>query len=385
MRIIQTVFGVFHQFALARELESRGHLERVFSSWPRARLAREGVPATKIKTFPWIHAPEYMMRKWGILPQWLEDQTGYLNALAFDEYTAHFLTPCDALIAISGSSLKTGQKVQEGGGVFVCDRGSSHQRFQERTIADEYRRWGIDHRIGDPRDTVREEAIYEQADRIVVPSTFAATSFLAEGVSAAKLHTIPYGVMLTDFSQVADPPKDRFEVLFVGSDGIRKGVPYLVEAFAALKCGRKRLRIVGDVGREMSRILRTLPMQDVEIVGTVPQNQLPGIMGSSHVMVLPSIEDGFGMVIGQAMASGCPVIVSDNTGGPDIITDGQDGFIVPIRDAATLRDRMQQIADDPDLGSRLREAGMERVKQLGGWRTYGDRWETLLKELTGAA
>lgn len=382
MRIVQTVFGVFHQFALARELEARGHLQCVFSSWPRARLAREGVPANKIKTFPWIHAPEYVMRKLGILPQWLEDQTGYLNALAFDEYTLRKVISCDALIAISGSSLRTGKKVQRQGGVFVCDRGSSHQRFQEGLISDEYRRWGVDQRVGDLRDTVREEAIYEQADAIVVPSTFAAKSFLEMGVSADKVYTIPYGVLLTDFQHVADPPTDRFEVLFVGSVGLRKGVPYLIEAFARLEVGRKRLRIVGDLGREMTAVLRRLPMEDVELVGSVPQTHLPAIMGSSHVMVLPSIEDGFGMVIGQAMASGCPVLVSENTGGPDMITDGSDGFIVPIRDATALRDRMQQIADDSDLRERLRDAGMERVKDIGGWRNYGDRWERLLLDLT---
>ena len=383
MRIIQTVFGVFHQFDLARELEARGHLSRVFSTWPRARLAREGIPAAKIKTFPWIHAPEYMMRKLGVLPQWLEDETGYFNALTFDEYTSRNLSPCDALIAISGSSLKTGKKVQAQGGIFLCDRGSSHQRFQEQMILEEYRRWGVDQRVSDLRDTVREEAIYDEADAIVVPSTFASKSFLSMGVPESKIHTIPYGVRLKDFNQVAEPNGSCFEVLFVGSVGLRKGIPYLIEAFAKLRCGKKRLRIVGDLGREMSQVLRKLPMEDVELVGSVPQTQLPEIMGSSNVMVLPSIEDGFGMVIGQAMAAGCPVLVSEHTGGPDMITDGVDGFIVPIRDIQALHDRMQQIAEDSELGLRLREAALKRVKELGGWRNYGDKWESLLKGLTG--
>ena len=382
MRIIQTVFGVFHQFDLARELETRGHLSRVFSTWPRTRLAREGIPAEKIKTFPWIHAPEYIMRKLGILPQWLEDETGYVNALTFDEYTSRNLSACDALIAISGSSLKTGKKVQEQGGVFLCDRGSSHQRFQEQMISSEYKRWGVDQRVSDLRDTVREEAIYEVADGIIVPSTFAAKSFLSMGVPAEKIYTIPYGVRLRDFQQVAEPKGDRFEVLFVGSVGLRKGIPYLIEAFSKLSCGKKRLRIVGDLGREMAQVLRKLPMEDVELIGSVPQTQLPEIMGSSNIMVLPSIEDGFGMVIGQAMAAGCPVMVSEHTGGPDMITNGVDGFIVPIRDVDAMRDRMQQIADDPALAQRLREAAMERVKELGGWRTYGDQWEKLLMDLT---
>ena len=146
-------------------------------------------------------------------------------------------------------------------------------------ISDEYRRWGVNQRVSDLRDTVREEAIYDQADAIVVPSSFAAKSFLSMGVPEHKVHTIPYGVRLKDFSPVAKPKGDRFEVLFVGSVGLRKGVPYLIEAFARLKCGKKRLRIVGDLGREMSQVLRKLPMEDVELVGSVPSVAAPGDYG----------------------------------------------------------------------------------------------------------
>ena len=106
-------------------------------------------------------------------------------------------------------------------------------------------------------------------------------------------------------------------------------------------------------------------------------------MSTSHVLALPSIEDGFGLVIGQALACGCPVLVSEHTGGPDMIANGVEGFIVPIRDAAALRDRMQQIADDPRLQTRMRAAGLSRMQHLGGWDDYGDRWESLLHTLTG--
>ena len=57
MRIVQAVFGVFHHFELARELDRRGHLERVYSTWPWSRLKREGLPHSKVETFPWTHMP----------------------------------------------------------------------------------------------------------------------------------------------------------------------------------------------------------------------------------------------------------------------------------------------------------------------------------------
>jgi len=98
-------------------------------------------------------------------------------------------------------------------------------------------------------------------------------------------------------------------------------------------------------------------------------------------MVLPSIEEGLALVQGQALACGCPVLSSTNTGGEDLFTDGIEGFIVPIRDPEALTARMQQLADDPALQSRMSEAALRRVRSLGGWSDYGDRWEALLKEL----
>jgi len=114
----------------------------------------------------------------------------------------------------------------------------------------------------------------------------------------------------------------------------------------------------------------------------LPQRRLSEIMSSSHVLVLPSIEDGFGLVIGQALASGCPVIASENTGGPDMINDGTEGFIVPIRNPEVLADRLQCLADSPSLQASMREAGLARVSILGGWDSYGDKWEALLLNIT---
>jgi glycosyltransferase involved in cell wall biosynthesis len=104
-------------------------------------------------------------------------------------------------------------------------------------------------------------------------------------------------------------------------------------------------------------------------------------MSTSHVMVLPSIEEGLALVQGQALACGCPVLCSTNTGGEDLFTNGVEGFVVPVRDASALTERMQQLADDPALQLQMSEAALRRVQLLGGWDDYGDRWESLLKRL----
>lgn len=345
------------------------------------------MPHEKVATFPWIHGPEMVLRRFGADPAWLLDSMGYSNALLFDAWTKRALErqPApDVLVGISGSSLATGSSVQARGGRFVCDRGSSHQRFQDRIVSEEYQQWGVSDAVSDPRDTRREEAIYEIADAITVPSSFAAASFVSEGVPREKVYMIPYGVRLERFGRVGQPPADRFEVLFVGSVGLRKGVPYLLEAFAHLRCGAKRLRVVGSVSPEMRGVLGRLPQEHVEFLGAVAQERLPELMSTSHAMVLPSIEEGLALVQGQALACGCPVIATTNTGAEDLFTDGVEGFIVPVRRADLLAASMQQLCDDPALQQRMSEAALRRVKVLGGWDSYGQRWEELLYQLTGA-
>ena len=386
MRIAQAVFGVFHHFELARELQRRGHLQRIYSTFPWSRLQREGLPHSLVETFPWLHTSEIAVGRLGLdLPK-VTDQLGYWNALAFDRWTesrmAQLADRPDALIAISGAGLRTGRRLQQRGGIFICDRGSTHQRYQEAVVSEEYARWGVARQVSDIRDTLREEAIYAQADAITVPSSLAARTFIDLGTPAAKLHVIPYGVRLENFYPTTQPNPTQFDLLFAGSVSLRKGVPYLLEAFARLSHPHKRLRIAGFVMPELRQVLARLPQDHVEWLGEVDQSRLRDLMSESHALVLPSIEEGLALVQAQALACGCPVICSTNTGGEDLLTDNVEGFIVPIRDIDALTDRMQRLAADLALQQSMRAAALARVQTIGGWTQYGDRWEALLRQLT---
>jgi len=384
VRVTQAVFGAFHHFELGRELDRRGYLDRIYSTWPWARLQRESLPHSKVETFPWLHTPVTVFERMGLLPRRLSDDLGVWNARLFDDWTYKRIRECDALIAIAGAALKTGQLVQRRGGKFCCDSGSSHPRFQDCIVHDEYAHWGVDLPANDLRDTVREEEIFAVADTITVASSFAKRTYLEAGVPAEKLHVIPLGVRLENFTKIAEPPPDSFDVLFAGSISLRKGVPYLLEAFAKLQHSKKRLCFAGHVDASLKQVLSRLPLGDVEFLGSLPPQALAERMSRSHVLVLPSVEDGFGMVMAQAMACGCPVICSTNTGGPDLLTDGVEGFVVPIRDADAIALRLQQLSDNAERQRAMSEAAMLRVQSLGGWTDYGDRWETLLRKLTGA-
>ena len=81
------------------------------------------------------------------------------------------------------------------------------------------------------------------------------------------------------------------------------------------------------------------------------------------------------------MACGCPVVSTEHTGAVDLFDDGREGFIVPIRQPDEIAARLQGLADDPALRSRMSEAAVVRVKQLGGWRDYGDQALAIFESL----
>lgn len=387
MRVSQAVFGVFHHFELAHQLRRHACLQTVYSTYPWSRLKREGLPHEHVETFPWIHGGLALLARYGLYPSPWTENLDYWNALAFDAWLTRRLElpeeECDALIAISGAGLKAGKLLQSRGGTYICDRGSTHARYQWRLLQAEHDRWGAPLDIYDPRDTEREEQQYAQADCITVPSSFAARSFVEEGIAAEKMHVIPYGVRLDAFRPGGVPSPERFDVLFVGQVSLRKGVPYLLQAFARLQHPHKRLRLVGPVFPHMKPLLAKLPMEHVQVIGAVSREELVRLFSSSHVMVLPSLEEGLALVQGEAMACGCPVIATPNTGSEDLFSDGKEGFIVPPKDARAIQDRLQQLADGPNLQQQMRAAALERVRHLGGWDDYGDRWLRLLQGLCG--
>jgi glycosyltransferase involved in cell wall biosynthesis len=250
-------------------------------------------------------------------------------------------------------------------------------------MREECRRWGVAWVAPAGHIVRREEAIYALADAITVPSQVARRSFVAMGVASEKVHVVPYGVRLDKFRPGAGAPSETFEVLFAGQISLRKGIPYLLEAFARVRHPRKRLTLVGAVLDDMRELLGRLPTEHVTFAGTLAQAELAARMAQSRVLALASVEEGLALVQGQAMACGCPVVATMATGAEDLFTDGVEGFIVPDRDATALAERLQQLADDPSLRERMSAAALTRVRRLGGWDRYGELWDELLHELTG--
>lgn len=374
MRVAISAIGRFHSFDLARELHGRGALEAIFTGYPRFKLRHEGLPAERVRTFPYVQTP-YMglpLRRW--LGRAANRAWERLAVTTLDDHVARRLPACDVFVALSSCGLKSGRQAQRRGARYVCDRGSTHIRTQDRLLREEHERWGLPFDGIDPRTIEREEAEYAQADLITVPSTFTLESFVREGVPRSKLRRLAYGVNLARFRPAAAPADGAFDLLFVGGMSLRKGVPYLLQAYARLQHPRKSLTFAGAVAPELVQAMkrRGLWPDDARLLGHVPQPALAELMSRSHALVLPSIEEGLALVQAQAMACGGVVVASRHTGAEDLFSDGEEGFVVPVRDADALAGRLQALADDPALRRAMSARALARVQGAGGWREYGD-------------
>jgi len=381
--VVQATPGVFHHFDLAKQLDKRGALVKIFSSFHWGRLQREGLKREKVATFPLIHPALMVIGRYRMpVSESVVRSLAAIDRELMDRWMLSRLPACDVFVGLSGLGTLTAREVQRRGGIYICDRGSSHILYQDKIMVEEYRRWGVSSCFLSNSRAIRKEiAQYEEADAITVPSDFALQSFVEMGVARSKLHKVSYGANLSTFYPEGEPDPDTFEVLFVGQVSYRKGIPYLLEAFRKFSHPRKKLRIIGTVFNEVKPLLAKYQGDDVEVLGSIPQVRLRRFMSTSHVMVLPSIEEGLALVQGQAMACRCPLISSTNTGGRDLFTHGVEGFEIPIRSVDAIVERLTQLADDPLLRNRMADAALQRVKSIGGWQQYGDEYFNLISDL----
>jgi glycosyltransferase involved in cell wall biosynthesis len=285
----------------------------------------------------------------------------------------------DQVIALSNAGLATGTAVQKRGGRYFCDRGSTHISHQNGLLLEEYQQYGLKFDGIDPRTIANEVREYQQADGVLVPSRWVKQTFEEQAVPADKVHVLPYGVELSRFYPDPEIKSDGFEVVFVGNGSVRKGLKYLFEAFEGVTAADKRLTMVGGLDPALDGYVKDWSSKiPIRRTGNLPRERVRDVLAQSHVLFLPSIEEGLALVQGQALACGCPAISTRNSGAEDLFEDGQEGFIVEGRDVPTMVDRLNHLASDRTLLERMRSRALERVQKIGGWDGYGDKLATVL-------
>lgn len=382
--VVLSTIGKFHLFDLARELNSRGLLQRIFTGYPRARLRAENLPRQRIATFPLMHAPYMALRgARGRLPSSLLAHWEYYDRLAFDRFVANRIGQAHVVMSMSGVGSATGMRAKRQGSNFICDRGSTHILFQDRVLREEHAEFGLPYSGIDTRVVERELFEYQTADRITVPSNFVRETFVAEGVPVGKIEVIPYGVDLQKFRPTGEPGSDTFDILFAGTASVRKGVQYLIDAFLRFEHPHKSLTFAGIFPTWLREALqsRGLWSDQIRVLGHLPQADLTRVMSRSRVLVLPSLEEGLALVLAQAMAAGCPVIATPNSGVSEIVTDPSSGIIVPPRSGDSILEALTALADDHDLRVSMRSAALAAVESIGGWQRYGSRVADLCRAM----
>ena len=212
----------------------------------------------------------------------------------------------------------------------------------------------------------RKEQEVKLADRIFVASSITQKSLLKFGIKPEKISVIPYGAPLDYFHPQPKPDK-AFRAIYVGRLEPRKGIHYLLNAWRSLQLKQAELLLVGI--NEFPTGWLEQYRDTFRYIPSVPHASLNEYYSSANVLVFPSLVEGFGLVLLEAMACGIPVITTTNTAGPDIITDGVEGFILPICDIEALKDKLEWCYRHPLELAEMGRAARRKAERLT-WGLY---------------
>ncbi len=211
----------------------------------------------------------------------------------------------------------------------------------------------------------RKEAELRLASHVVVASTFTRSTLKQAGLDV-PVSIIPYGAPPVMTGRPASSA-GKLRVIFVGSLGQRKGISYLLEAAATLG-GSVELTLLGRKTSDKCPPLDEAVRRH-RWIPSLPHPELLREIRAHDVLVLPSLFEGFGLVITEAMAQGTIVIATPHTAAPDLIRDGEEGFIVPIRDSAAIAEKLELLLREENRRAEMAAAAARRAAALS-WETY---------------
>jgi glycosyltransferase involved in cell wall biosynthesis len=213
----------------------------------------------------------------------------------------------------------------------------------------------------------RKDQELRLADAIVVASSFTKSTLAEMPELKAPVFVVPYGAPPVAKQARVASRNGPLRVMFAGSLTQRKGVSYFLKACELMR-GAVEVTIVGRKPTDQCAPLEAALKRHRYIV-SVPHHEMLAEMSRQDVLVFPSLFEGFGLVILEAMAQGVPVITTEATAGPEVITEGEDGFIVPIRDAAAIAAHLDRLSSDRELLRAMSEAAHAKAARLG-WEHY---------------
>jgi glycosyltransferase involved in cell wall biosynthesis len=231
--------------------------------------------------------------------------------------------------------------------------------------------------IDSDEKVARKDHELKLAELIVTASQFTASTIKLAPSVTAPIVTVPYGCPppRTTASNEGDIRKasDPLRIIFVGSLSQRKGLAYLLDAVEQMGNGVE-LTLIGRETGQCS--VRDKALKKHRWFPSISHGEVLKEMSRQDVLVFPSLFEGFGMVVTEALSQGVPVITTPHTCGPDILTEGQDGFVVPIRSVDAIIEKLELLRTDRERLQAMKEAALATSARL--------TWELYRKRLIGA-
>jgi glycosyltransferase involved in cell wall biosynthesis len=381
MKICISSGGRFHSYYLAQQLNKRGYLSQIITTYPKFLLNQYINDRSLINS---LYFKEIYQRLFFRLPNLIKNiyNPQFFLSELFDEFSEKKLKKCDLFIGWSSFSEKTILKAKSFGAKTVLERGSTHIIFQNDILKLEYKKNNITNGLlPHPKIIEKELREYESSDFIMVPSSFAKETFIKRKIKARKILQLPYGVDLLEFY----PEKkidNKFRVIFCGSISIRKGSHYLIQAFQDLKLKNAELWLVGEVQFCIKQILKNILFSsDIKFFKPVRQKELRWFYNQSNVFVLPSFEEGMATVLLQAMSCSLPIICSKNSGGEDLISSGEGGFILKTISIEEIKKSILYLYENSKEAKIMGEKNLKKIKKNYTWNNYGNNIISIYKKI----
>ena len=207
-----------------------------------------------------------------------------------------------------------------------------------------------------------------KADLHIVPSSFSMQSLAYNGIERDRVILAPYGVNQTFFKPLEKDYSSSLKILYVGEIDQRKGVAQILQAAKRLHKEKIEFKLVGPIRENYSNLF--IPYRPyVQFLGRKDFEELYELYGRSHIFVFPSMADSFGLVLLEALASGLPVIASRNCAGPDVVTEGYNGFLIDAGNTEQLVEKILWFYHHMDQLPQMQKNALDSVRGRS-WSAY---------------
>jgi glycosyltransferase involved in cell wall biosynthesis len=370
-------------YYLVKECWKRGYLRSVIAL--SKKHCREEFDLDLVKAFP---GGSRVVNGLGMIKDkvWSAFPSRSLSEMLFDRYAASKLSEEGSNLVLTPGLLKTAEKAKALGCKTFLYGATPDPRYLLQQIQIERSTFRLKTEDGSSSrswEMARFAAQLEKLDYIIAISDFAAASYVRHGFPAEKIFVAPLGVDLESFPATPCPSDGYFTCLFVahadGSTGVLKGLHYLLQAWSELGLKNARLLICGNIGVEVQDFVKRYQgeISSVQFTGRV-RNPAEYYQRAS-VFVFPSVAEGFGKVVLEAMATGRPVITTPIP--KPVIRDGVDGFYIPVRDVQALKDKLLYFYNHRDEVVRMGANATEQAQRFT-WERFSHRIADIIAEVS---